>query len=47
MLEAELAKQLPMLPDLQLDNPKAQDFYQDLVRGEHGKGSQLLHVVSQ
>jgi hypothetical protein len=31
VLEAELAKQLPMLPDLQLDNPKAQDFYQDLV----------------
>jgi hypothetical protein len=33
VLEAELAKQTPFLPDSLLDNPKADQFYEDLVSG--------------
>jgi hypothetical protein len=33
ILEAELAKQTPFLPDSLLDNPKADQFYEDLVSG--------------
>merc|ERR1719316_914801 len=33
VLETELAKQTPFLPDSLLDNPKADQFYEDLVSG--------------
>ena len=33
ILEAELAKQTLLLPELLLDNPKADQFYEDLVSG--------------
>jgi hypothetical protein len=33
LLEAELAKQTPFLPDSLLDNPMADKFYEDLVSG--------------